>query len=192
MFDIKKLAKPQLQELASYLEGRISDPILKITNKNFENIVSTLILKRKSDLNDLDFEILLVLIFIKLENYDKAYCYLKSYLDNNKNIKNLNYYYCTLLILKMKSEKKNKNAIKNYSKTIFGESIANEVISDLNKPEDSFKYYKLPTCPNCDTCEIKEICLYEEWKLKIEKLNYYSNTNWPDPEKLKTIIKRVV
>ena len=44
----------------------------------------------------------------------------------------------------------------------YGDELAKEVISDMINPDKIFKYYKLPSYPDCSKCKLKKDCRIDD------------------------------
>lgn len=147
----------------------------KLNSQVIESIFASVELNDSSDLLSMTIELLMCLMCIKIESYKKAAHYLDLHLiiikKSKLKLENLDYYQAVLLYLILKSEMKNDIVIKNTIVNIFGYSIYEEVFNDLTDIPNILKYYKLPSCGNCYTCEIHDECNYNRWKELTIKLN---------------------
>ena len=164
---LKKSTTKDIQKCANLLEPLINIPEDYYHCRSF--ICSSLleiIIDGASHIAQFDNLIyLLGMLFFHLENYEKAFKYLDFYIkEAGNNYKNLDYYTCVILYLRLKSDKRSENEIRIVLKNTFGEKLSREVIDDLSKPEECFKYFVLPECGNCSTCPISKECYYDKWK----------------------------
>lgn len=115
---------------------------------------------KKLDL--LNIELLLIILYYRINNLRKAYKYINMYIE--KNISNDErekylYYYCVRDYLRFKIYKPSYN-IKKILNKLYGKKIALMVIEDLRDPTKIFNDIELPTCFDCINCEIKSDCKY--------------------------------
>ncbi|PIE79397.1 MAG: hypothetical protein CSA15_03245 [Candidatus Delongbacteria bacterium] len=166
LLKLKNINNESLERLLHNIEKRIEDPKLIdiLSKKVIEIIPYAPVLTSKSDICNLSVNFLLVMICIKLGNYKKAYKYLDLYLSKFKtNSEESIYYKCVLFYLKLKSQGVNDNLIKVELENIFDISYVKNVLNDLSNPNEVLKYYKLPNCGNCNSCEALNECKYSIW-----------------------------
>lgn len=150
-------------------------------DNSFVSDFANIIMEKNNDLYDFHFEFLLSCLCIKIGNYKKAGEYLESHLNNLEyygiHLLNKEYYECVLLFLKLKSLNFSNQNILFSLINIFGKSLSNEVMLDLKNTLQIFQYYNLPSCGNCNLCEIKNICHYDEWKRFVSLINSKIDNN---------------
>ena len=106
------------------------------------------------DLNKLKYEIWAILLAFYLNDYKNAKKYLDEYL-RDKDKSEYGYYFACKKYCELKLE---SDSVKSKLTILYGEQLANEVISDLSDTSKIFQYYKLPNCPNCESCSLKSDC----------------------------------
>lgn len=129
-------------------------------------------------------DIFLCMLFYRLKKYNKAFYYINRFIKMNLDIdiadieeKNIYlYYYCIRDYIKFKINNLKSTNITNNLTQLFGKDIVSEVMNDISKPENIFRNIPLPSCFNCDKCEIKTDCRYYD-VLKYIKIiqNKYKN-----------------
>lgn len=131
------------------------------------NYTSNYLYNINFDLQSLDLELLLFMLFYKLEIYAKAYIYLSIFLEN-KNKKLFAYYFTCLDYVKFKYiNNKTHEETKYFLYTLYGPELADEAIADLTSG-NIFHYYDFPTCFNCESCKVASSCKFFDI-LEIEK-----------------------
>lgn len=109
------------------------------------------------DLNDLDLELFLFMLNYKVRNFEKAHFYLKEFLTD-KPFAAYKYYYGIRDYLYMLLNNQNISEIKKSLSHLYSDEI-DEIIEDLSNPDEIFKYHELPSCYECEKCEIENECL---------------------------------
>lgn len=153
-------------------------------DKFIKDSTKGLVLDFRSDLYILNLQYLLSLLYYKIGKYEQAMYYLDVYLnnlsENEKYLYNIAYFRCAVYYFKFLSQNKPSDVILESLRGMFGEELSNEILQDLENPDDVFQYLKLPTCGNCSTCSVCHECKYEEWKDVILKLQDKIDRNLPD------------
>ena len=131
-----------------------------------------------SDIHEFDnVRYLLACMFYFSKEYEKAFKYLKLYLEEEgTTLSNLSYYACALAYMDLKMKKFPKKDIYRNLYSLFGKDLAEEVISDLEDPREIFKYLELPECGDCSLCPASDKCFYDDWhKISIKMREKISN-----------------
>jgi len=131
-----------------------------------------------SDVHEFDnVKYLLACMFYFSKEYEKAFKYLKLYLEEEgTTLSNLSYYACALAYMDLKTKKFPKKDIYRNLYSLFGKDLAEEVISDLEDPREIFKYLELPECGDCSLCPASDKCFYDGWhKISIKMREKISN-----------------
>lgn len=107
------------------------------------------------DINNLSIDFLLSLLSYFIGDINKSLKYLDIYIEE-KGIK-IPYYHACADYLRFSLKNDTLNIFFILS-TLYGEAIAEEVITDFSKPENIFQYLSLPNCPYCDNCNLRKDC----------------------------------
>lgn len=146
-------------------------------DRNFVTDFSRIIVSPDSDILTLDLDFLLACLSIKINDYEKAYKYLNSYVDTVEYYHlepgNIDYYKGVVLYLQLVSNNVDPTSIYNTISLLFDSNICNEIFNDLENPERVFQYFELPSCGNnCGECQINSVsCKYSEWLDIAAKIN---------------------
>lgn len=183
-FRLPQLDNEELAEVADTLEILMDCPRYPDLRKGTLLPLRLGFFKEDADINSIDTEILLVLIYNRLGNYEKAFYYLDQYLkhkrENNIEIDNPEYYQGALLFFKMKTKKFSKETIVNSLLTFSGQETAREILNDLSDPAKSFQYYQLPECGDCKKCPAVNQCHFPKWSDIVTRLNEKMKKSFPD------------
>ena len=187
--DIKKCAS-LLEPLTNTPNDYYSFKYSFSTSKSFLNIF----IDESAHFRQFDkLTYLLGMLFFRTGNYEKSYKYLDIYIkEYGKELGNLDYYSCVLLYLRLKTDKMSEKEINAILKNIFGEKLSQEVINDLSKPEDCFKYFTLPECGECTGCPIKQECKYEKWNEINTKIIQKIESNPINQEGISNIFTEII
>jgi ribosomal protein S12 methylthiotransferase accessory factor len=107
----------------------------------------------------IDISYLLTLFSIKIERYNDAKLYLKTFYDSPL-IENKEYYKNIEKYIGFLDEKKSRSYIKKY--------IPADIIEDM-KPDNLFSQLPIPNCPTCAECDLKDSCL-TKGRFELQKL----------------------
>ena len=131
-----------------------------------------------SDIYEFDnIRYLLACMFYFSKEYEKAFKYLKLYLEEEgSTLSNLSYYVCALAYMNLKMKEVPKKDIYRNLYYLFGKDLAEEVIGDLEDPRGVFKHLELPECGDCSLCPASDKCFYDDWyKISIKMKEKISN-----------------
>lgn len=158
--NLKNLSNNRLKEICETINANYTS--LKINGYRLQN---AFFYNTNHDLNDLEWELFLFMLNYKVRNFEKAHFYLKKFL-NNKPFAVYKYYYGIRDYVYLLLQGQNNLTIKNSLSHLYPDEI-DEIIEDLSNPDDIFKYHELPSCYDCNKCEIENNCLL----LNMLKLN---------------------
>lgn len=134
--------------------------------KNFPDMPLSILLKLefeyKSIWNSLEVSFFLTLAYYKLRKFDKSLEYLERFLKESKNKnKDYNEYYTIAKhYIKLKLDNKTNDEIKKeLCKQLSNKTIINEIIHDLENPDNVFKHFTYPNCPDCLNCSLSKHCI---------------------------------
>lgn len=175
-FNLKNATKHEIRYLISTLESIIEDPFIEYDTTL--RLLSNLRLDDDVVLNNLDPENLLVLLYYKIDEVEKAYAILKEYLERKLTKDQLSYppdfavnHVCLLKILEQLVQGNSfENIKKNLTEKFPGEML-NEIVSVLESG-DIAGYLDIPHCENCQECKYRRICTCEtvvNFSRKIQK-----------------------
>ena len=156
---LNDLSKEELELLT--LESEKEYIQLKELNEVFD-LTNYLPINRNNDLQNIDFNLFLSLSMYKLGLYDKFTFYMNEFLKNKDRTDYIYFYAAYNFVLLYQVQKQDLNSTKNILEKCYGEALTKEVISDMINPDDIFKYYKLPSYPNCSKCKLKKDCLVDD------------------------------
>lgn len=138
------------------------------------------------DWDKITIELLLAMIFYRINNYKKAFFYIDKYIkfiENNYDDVDLSYYYVVRnLFLFLSNGKSFLNSIKKLS-LIYEKEIVYEVKKDLENNNKIFDYVPLPNNYNCNECQLQKDCKYNNIRdiyLKIKKIQSINKINQND------------
>jgi ribosomal protein S12 methylthiotransferase accessory factor len=123
----------------------------------------------------LPVELILSLLFYKLEEYNRAVSYLKLYI-RKYDIKTPKII-CLRDLMILKSEKTTIEQIKSYLSLWHGDELAKLTINTYFDPSKITKFFNFPTCFNCKDCKYSHACGYFEILrlIKIQHSKYKQN-----------------
>lgn len=142
-------------EMAERIMEGIKDNYNLIKSEGFK-LKHVLVYNVNKDLCDLEVDMLASLLSCYLGNMEDCTKYLAAYLQG-KDKGTYRYYYACLDYLKTSRTLNPEAAMKTVS-LLYGEELAREIAEDFKDPHAIFQYYKLPNCPNCDSCRLKDEC----------------------------------
>lgn len=142
------------------------------------------------DLQDIDRNILLFLLFYFIGEYEMAKKYLDIFLQN-KTEKH-KYYFAISEYINVKHIKQLNDAeIEHILTNIYGKNIADEIIVDMSNPNKVFQYYDLPTCFNCESCKVSNTCRFFEVVKIQQKINEIVKENYIEQSNVKTVFSNI-
>lgn len=107
--------------------------------------------------NKLSFEMLASLLALYLDRKEEFVNYMSIYL-HGKDKNQFKYYYACLEYIKLLMKDDNHNNAKRILELFYGKELADEVLYDLSNPKAVFQYYRMPNCPNCNSCSLYNDC----------------------------------
>jgi len=151
---IERLDFKQMTELCDALENnkKLFEKHGLVFSNEFNYISST-------DLQDLDIDIFICMLNIKLKRYDKALLAIDDFLTDKDTESYIYFYACRDYIYCMQQNKDRENIIINLSK-LYNVQLVEEVIEDLGSSDKIFDNYNFPNCFNCDKCKAVKECKY--------------------------------
>jgi ribosomal protein S12 methylthiotransferase accessory factor len=186
VFRLTQLNNEELVGVADALETQLDNPRYFNLRKGTVKQLRLGFLKEDAGINTLDTEILMVLVYNRLGNYEKAFYHLDNYLkhkqENNIEIDNPEYYQGALIFFKMKAKKYQDQTIINTLLSFSGKETAEEILNDLSDPSKSFQYYDLPVCGDgdCEHCPAINQCHFPKWSDIITRMNEKMKESFPN------------
>lgn len=178
LHNIKSITNKKREEIAYFIEVSLEQ---NLTHSKF-------LYNLNEELLDLDKELLLVMLFYSVENYEKAYKFITRFLDKGeKEPREYLYYFCIKDLLYLKIKGYSEEEILDRLMVIYTEELSNEVIEDFSNHDEIFRHHKLPSCFNCESCEISSDCKYIESIKLIKSIHNEYEINVIDQESLKVI-----
>jgi uncharacterized domain len=185
LMSLKKCNVQELRKLTSMVEEENKGFVeLDYSSEyKFRDIFSqcAVIFKPGTDFHELlqDIDYFLAILYSRLADYEKAYLYLKKYIDKKHGeLPGTKYFLCVLHFFKLRMQgKDDMQEIRGILESIHG-AIAGEVIDDISDPEKAFRYFDLPSCGDCSRCSYSDgRCSYPSWKNYMQefqkKINAY-------------------
>ncbi|MBN2833451.1 MAG: YcaO-like family protein [Candidatus Delongbacteria bacterium] len=160
MFPFDELNSEKMESVYSSIESFKSSSDLLTVKSTVSYLKSMLKLEFKNNYywNSLPVSFLLLLTYIKEQNFKKAAKIIDVFIKEN-NCQDNKYYQGAKLYLKMKTKKyDDSKIISELQKKGFDETMISEILSDLNE-NNVMKGIDLPSCPDCNSCTISENCL---------------------------------
>ena len=120
-----------------------------------------------------DPDVLLFLLHLRLKDWGLAFHHVERHvqrLADGGDEEGLEYFRCVAAYLHMRASGMTLRACRGTLRSLFGESLACEVIDDIDPAKNPFRHHKLMTCGNCESCTCRGICGYESWKARWELL----------------------
>jgi len=153
------ISKEELLRLTTELENEYN----KINSLDIIfDITKHIPINTNDELNELDFDLFLALSMYKLELYDKFIFYMDKFLKD-KNKKEYVYFWVAYnFVLLHQIQKQDIKSATSILSKCYGDELVKEVINDMINPYEIFKYYKLPSYPNCSQCKLKKDCRVDD------------------------------
>ncbi|MBI9053927.1 MAG: YcaO-like family protein [Bacteroidales bacterium] len=148
--------KEKVQGLAEILDNLVKDPEpfipfnISLFFKNISDEIGT----------DLNNELFLFLLYYRIEDYGKASIYINRYLsESGISEEELNaYYLCIRDLVSLKHQNIQEHSICKLLYKVYTSELVDEVFEDMSEPSNIFQHFDLPSCPNCNTCVVKQKC----------------------------------
>jgi ribosomal protein S12 methylthiotransferase accessory factor len=144
------LTKDELTSLLSLLEENYI-----AIKENYIDFEKLFFYNTDKEATGLTIDLFLSMASYKLGKIDKAYSYLKNYL-NDKDLQDYLYFYGCKDYFALLKNGKNSYEIQSYMTKIYGSDLATEVIEDLQDANNIFKSYNLQSYFECNNCDINE------------------------------------
>lgn len=132
----------------------IEENYLTMKVQKFE-LSRMMVYNTNKDLNNLSIDFLLSLLFYFVGDIKNSLNYLDNYINEQKYVPT--YYKACSDYMRIKLDNPDINLV-HILRNLYGDTIANEVVSDLSDSKRIFQYYNLPNCPHCDNCKLYQDC----------------------------------
>lgn len=113
--------------------------------------------------NVINKDLLIFLIYIKLNDYERAYKYFTSFLDfyKSKEARYNDYLHCVRDYIYLKKNHEKDVNIRSALSKFYTTKKVDEVFSDFKSTQKIMKNYLFPECFDCENCPIKSSCHYK-------------------------------
>ncbi|MGC9337019.1 MAG: YcaO-like family protein [Candidatus Cloacimonadia bacterium] len=189
LFNIKSMDVKSIEKIANKIDKVYECDI--IYPKLLE--ISQLFLPNSNNkIKLLTIELLLVMVFYRINNLEKALKYINKYLErfSDEERHKYLYYYCVRDYLKLKIDNPNSmDKVENNLTTFYGKKLAEMVIADFSDPQKIFNNIPLPSCFDCNNCQIKTDCKYFEILHYVKTLQKKQKENPIDQSCLREIFE---
>ncbi|MFW6002284.1 MAG: YcaO-like family protein [archaeon] len=180
LFNVKSLQDSELRKLADTLDKLYYE--LKMHTQDYRKLF---IQNDHPELNDLDMELFLTMAYYKLKDYKNSFKYMDKFLEK-KDAKSHLYFYCIRDYLKLKSE--NNSDISGILTNIYQQELVNEVLDDMKNSDEIFLHHPMPSCFECEKCEVIDNCRYFAILKMAKHLQMYQKKNQPDQSRVSEIL----
>jgi hypothetical protein len=183
----------KISHLISTIEKLLDDPF--ISKETVLEGLHNLSFKRDNLLNRLDPENILVMLYFKIKDYKNAFQIMKKYLESILSKDQLNNppefaknHLCLFDLLEFLKNGMDLNQAKKELKKRYNQDIIDEIyegISNINKLNE---YFGIPECKECNNCDFKENCNFDNILTFTEKLKINMKGYDFNQEKIKNYI----
>ncbi|MCS2524665.1 YcaO-like family protein [Bacteroides ovatus] len=152
LYRLKQLNKKELEQLPTIIEEKYPDEyLIKLFPYN------------TSSHNVINKDLLIFLIYIKLNDYERAYKYFTSFLDfyKSKEARYNDYLHCVRDYIYLKKNHEKDVNIRSALSKFYTTKKVDEVFSDFKSTQKIMKNYLFPECFDCENCPIKSSCHYK-------------------------------
>ena len=74
---------------------------------------------------------------------------------------------------------------------MYGEELTEEIMTDMEKPDNAFRYYSFPNCFDCENCETFSDCHYFKVLGFVRKIREEYSKNIPSQNCLSETFNRL-
>jgi hypothetical protein len=118
-----------------------------------------------------DPDVLLFLLHVRLKDWPLAFAHLSNHLqrleaDDTATDEERVYFRAVAAYLHLRAKDIPLAMCRTHLRALFGESLAAEVIDDLDPAHNPFRHQRLMSCGDCHSCTCQGICGYEPWKAR--------------------------
>lgn len=167
LLGLKKTTPSNMRKCLTMLDNSLGSPLPFRTPEEMINVISEIKLEHSVHYNDYCMpEYLLALMCNRIGDFEKAFNYLDAVVKKYQfaNPEDLNYFLCSLLYFKFKSDNTSKEDQKSTLEEFFGKDLAEEVILSFSKPNNTFRELSVPECGDCSVCQVSKQCYFDKWK----------------------------
>jgi ribosomal protein S12 methylthiotransferase accessory factor len=187
LLNIKNTNDCDLKNLASTIDESLQYEFFR----DFD-IKNYLLYNTSHDINNLDHDLLLFMIWLKLNDFVKALKYLNNYLNKKESSQELQYYQCFKDYLKMYINNIDEEKKTTLLSVYYYEHIVKQVQKDFINRKDIFSNFKLSSCFNCNNCDIAMDCKYFDILKQFKKIHDKKNSKIIHQYELETILTESV
>jgi len=119
----------------------------------YMNLGRTCFYSTEEEIGNLPPDLLLCMLFYRVGDLRKAYRYIKGFLEGKSHDEFLYYHACKDYI-SMSLSNVTCGRIRGYLRSIYGQGLARDVISDMENPKDVFKSYEFHSYFDSSDCDI--------------------------------------
>jgi ribosomal protein S12 methylthiotransferase accessory factor len=126
------------------------------------------------------------MLHYRIGDLKKAVRYINRFVDEYPGGKCAldGYYWAIRDCVKMKAKGFSDSKIEKDLGFLYGADTADEVLEDLKHPEEIFKYFDLPSCPDCDDCSLRNRCCLKREQKVINTLTERQQEWFPKQDQL--------
>jgi ribosomal protein S12 methylthiotransferase accessory factor len=169
LIDIKNAKTRDVRELGEVVD-RFHDGVLPFS---FDCRKFFLFAQTGGQLESLDPDIFLAMVFIRVEDYSQALKYMERFLGRQGNDSPVvqPFHYCLRDYLKLKAEGMSIDRISSILVLLHGEITAGQLFGQFSAPEQIFMPFMLPACFDCEQCPIASGCKHFDVLAVVKRLH---------------------
>jgi ribosomal protein S12 methylthiotransferase accessory factor len=158
----------EIESCAQKIATALKIPHLRAMPGLLMDSVLRIVLDESCDFSGLQLpEVFLTLLFNRIGDYQRAFRSLDTAIKQevlDYDAVGKDYYLCALTFFRLKADAVGDQLVQMNLVDLFGGELAEAVLEDLLKPENSFQYVTPPKCGDCSECPVADACYYDKWK----------------------------